>query len=158
MAQYPDNPPSAHFAWAEAEVTTHRGIDNSIPPELFGAVINTAAGMEAVRTVLGDFAISINSWFRCPTLNTKIGSTNKSQHPKGEAVDFICPRYGSPLKICRALLDQIVFVNYDQLILEHTWVHISFALPGVKPKNQTLTLLSNGKYAVGLTDASGRPV
>lgn len=156
---YPDTPPSAHFSWAEAEITSQRQFDNTVPVALYGAIINTAAGMEAVRTVLGGFAISVNSWYRSQAVNKAVGSKAKnSQHTKGEAVDFICPRFGSPLRICRELAGQVDFVNFDQLILEHSWIHISFTLPNVKPRNQVLTLLSTGKYAQGLTDAAGRSV
>ena len=156
---YPDNPPSSNFSWAEAEITSHRRFDNTIPPSLYATIINTATGMEAVRTVLGGLPILVNSWYRSPAVNTAVGSkTNKSQHVKGEAVDFICPKYGSPLRICKELAAQVSFVNFDQLILEHNWVHISFVSPNVSPRNRVLTLLTGGKYAIGLTDLSGRGV
>lgn len=156
---YPILPPSSNFSWEEAEVTQHRTVDNTIPRELFPAVINTANRMEVVRTLLNSQPISINSWYRCRMLNLAIGSNpDTTQHAKGEAVDFICPKFGTPIAICKKLVKYSSMLMYDQLIFEHTWVHISFlSNPDVKPRQQVLTLLQSGKYAVGITDKLGRP-
>ena len=148
-----------HFSTEEACITSHRGIDNSIPLELVPAILNTARNMELVRSVLGK-PISINSWYRCPELNAALGSNNTtSQHPKGEAVDFISPQFGSCLQVMRKLIIHSSMILYDQLIYEHSWVHISFqSNPNVRPRNQVLTLLKSGRYAVGLTDSLGKPL
>jgi hypothetical protein len=133
-------------------------IDNSLPPELIPAVLKTAVGMEKVRAILGNLAISIDSWYRCLALNAAIHSKPTSQHPKGEAVDFICPAYGTPADICKQLVKMAILVRFDQLILEHTWVHISWnSIPGSTQRGQVLSLLSNGSYATGLTNISGVP-
>ncbi len=149
---------SPHFSWEEACITSHRGIDNSIPPEIEGAVRSTATKMEVVRSTLGT-PILINSWYRCPLLNTAIGGTPSSQHLRGEAVDFISPFFGSPLLVCKRLISHITEVDFDQLILEHSWVHISFKSdPSGVPRRQVLTLLRDSRYAVGLTNKDGDPV
>ncbi len=149
---------SPHFSWEEACITSHRGIDNSIPSEIEGAIRSTAARMEIVRAVLGT-PILVNSWYRCPALNTAIGGTSGSQHIRGEAVDFISPFFGSPLLICKRLISHITEVDFDQLILEHSWIHVSFRSdPSGVPRRQVLTLLRDSKYAVGLTNKDGVPV
>ena len=154
---YPITPPSQHFAWAEAEVTNHREFDNTVPTTLFPVIRNTAEGMERVRAILDSTPILVTSWYRSPKVNIAVGSSNlTSQHPKGEAVDFIAPRFGSPKTVCEQLVDQVQFVNFDQLILEHTWIHISFTTPNVRPRKQVLSLLTNRRYALGLTDKHGR--
>ena len=103
--------------------------------------------------------INITSWIRVPELNLAIGSKPGSQHEKGEAVDFICPQFGSPLDICIALIKCKDLIGFDQLILEHTWVHISWnSTPNSVQRGQVLSLLSGGKYAVGLTDLNGKPL
>jgi hypothetical protein len=151
-------PLSRFFSWEEACITSHRQFDNEIPAELYPAIKNTAANMDRVRILLG-YPITVNSWYRSPALNSALGSNNQtSEHPKGLAVDFICPRYGSPLEICKALISPTAGVYFNQLIYEHTWVHISFTVPPAVPKMQVLTLLQNRKYAVGLTDKLGVPV
>lgn len=148
---------SKHFTWAEASITSHRQFDNEIPAHLYPAVKNTALWMEKVSSALDDRPITVTSWYRSPELNTAVGSNNNtSEHPKGQAVDFICPKFGTPLDIVRRLSSPDSGVYFNQLILEHTWVHISFPVPPAIPKMQVLTLLANKKYAVGITDKYGK--
>lgn len=144
-----------------AEVTTsslaaRKGIDNSLPLELFPVVCKTAIGMEKVRACLGNLPVSIDSWYRSLQLNQLLGSKDTSQHRKGEAVDFICPAFGTPTQIVKCLVAHADLIRFDQLILEHTWVHISWnSNPSGIQKGQVLSLLSNGGYAAGITDANG---
>ena len=145
---------SSYFSLAEACTTEHRGIDNSVPSSVFPAVVNTAHCMDGVRIFLMQ-PVHINSWYRCPELNAAVGSKETSQHLLGEAVDFIAPNFGDPLYIARALSNSMI--EFDQLILEHGWVHISFkSNPAEKNRRNVLSLLASGKFAVGLTDLHGR--
>ena len=151
---------SEHFTLEEATLSqeaSRRDIDNSHPaPEIITTASRTAVKLEKVRLILGA-PISVNSWIRCPALNEAIGSKPTSQHILGEAVDFICPTFGSPLDICKAIIANKLLVNFDQLILEHTWVHISWAsTPNAVQRGQVLSLISGGHYAPGLTDISGK--
>jgi hypothetical protein len=152
---YPSHPPSTHFSWAEAQMTAHRNIDNTIPKELWPAVIYTAVGMESIRLILHKNPIVVTSWYRCPELNAAVGSKPTSQHIKGQAVDWICPSFGTPAQTALACREQADFIEFDQLIFEHGWIHTSFTIPGIKPRNQVLTLLKGGTYAQGLTDLEG---
>lgn len=149
---------SPNFSWEEAVITQHRGVNNAIPNEYVrGNVIKTANEMEKVRALLGSSVI-VNSWFRCLELNRSLGSKDSSDHTTGCAVDFISPKFGSPLAICRKLVLAKVAVGFKQLILEHTWVHISWShVPNVTPRMEVLSLLASGKYATGLTDPYGKP-
>jgi hypothetical protein len=154
-------PITPHFFWSEvtrSETAARKGIDNSLPNSLTQAVVFTSVQMEKVRNILG-YPINISSWYRSQTLNSALGSKPTSQHIKGEAVDFESPAFGSPLKICKKLIELKTMIPFDQLILEHTWVHISFcAVPTVKPRGQVLSLLNSGSYAPGLTDKEGNPL
>lgn len=124
---------SPHFTLQEFTLSAEaarRGINNDPPPELLPVLKRTALGLETVRIRLGGMPIIVNSGYRCLALNQALGSKNTSQHLKGEAVDFICPRFGNPANIVAALKDSDV--PYDQLILEFArsgggWVHVSFA-------------------------------
>lgn len=148
-----------HFSWEEAETTSHRNLDNSIPKGMEPVIINTARQMERVRAILGNRSIHINSWYRSPEVNEAVGGSQSSQHSKGQAVDFVCPSFGGPLDICKKIIQYKELIRFDQLIYEHTWVHISFLSdPNAKPRGQVLTLLNNKKYAVGLTNKQGVPV
>jgi len=148
---------SAHFTLEEATISgtaSRLGIDNSSPsPQVITAASRTAVWMEQVRDILHN-PIIVNSWIRCPQLNRALGSKDSSQHILGEAVDFICPKFGTPAAICHELLSS--GIEFDQLILEHTWVHISWnSIPGARQRKQVLSLLSNGSYTSGLTDSKG---
>lgn len=139
-----------NFSWAEAEVTAHRNIDNTIPLELWGNIINTARQMEKVRICLAAPCI-VSSWYRCLELNDAIGSKRTSQHITGEAIDFISPRYGTPKDVIVKLDKYADWLKFDQLLLEHRWVHISFlADPNRVARKEVLTLAQNGSWQKGI--------
>lgn len=151
---------SDNFSLQEAitsDTAERNGIDNYPDYSTLQVMYKTAVKMEKVRALLSN-PIHINSWFRCLELNRAIGSIDTSQHRKGEAVDFISPKFGTPLQICKVLIANVELINYDQLVLEHSWVHISFSILNSKPRNQVLSLLANKKYSSGLTDKQGKPL
>lgn len=140
---------TAHFSLEEftaSDTAARLGLDNTPPVELLPVLIRTAQGMERIRSFLGH-PIRINSAYRSPALNQLIGSKPTSQHCKGEAVDFTCPGYGDPAKVCRLLKPLMVDLSVDQLILEFPnsprggWVHCSFS---DKPRHLALTIDSSG--------------
>lgn len=86
--------------------------------------------LEPVRLHFGGKPVRITSGYRCPRLNKAVGSSWRSQHRKGEAVDFEIPGV-SNYDVARWIRDNLVF---DQLILENYvrgdpnsgWVHVSY--------------------------------
>ena len=150
---------SEHFDWDDvtrSDKAAALKINNVLPKDLGAVILNTSRGMERVRACLGK-PIYIDSWYRCLELNRAVGSKDTSDHLKGRAVDFVSPKYGSSLQICDTLVKYKELIRFKQLILEHTWVHISFDDPSVKPKLEVLSLLNGGKYALGLTNIKGEP-
>lgn len=118
---------STHFSLQEftaSQTATRLGLDNTAPQSVMRALLRTATGMEGVRTLL-QAPIIISSGYRSPEVNRAVGGSPNSQHTRGEAVDFICPGYGTPLKICKAIVSS--GIKFDQLIMEGAWVHISFS-------------------------------
>jgi zinc D-Ala-D-Ala carboxypeptidase len=160
-AKYPYNL-SSNFTFAEAVTSTEaarNGIDN-LPkdPQIITNLGYAARKMEQVRLVLNQHPIIPSSWYRCLLLNRSLKSLDTSDHLLGLAVDFICPRFGSPKQVADALLSQADLLGWKQLILEHTWVHISWSIvPNVPPKLEVLSLLKSGGYAHGLTNPDGVP-
>ena len=149
---------SAHFSLADAiksNTATADNIDNTPSPAIISVMTEAASKLEVVRSVLGNLPIDVNSWYRCTELNRAVGGVPNSQHILGEAIDFVCPKFGTCADIAHKLLANIDLIGFDQLILEHTWVHISFAITSRIPRKQVLSLLANGKYSVGLTDKEG---
>lgn len=120
-------------------------IDNTPSSDIIEQLKSTAAGLERLRHALLN-PILISSGYRCPALNAIVGGQPTSQHMKGEAADFICPKFGTPREIAFYLSDKLGMLGVDQLIMEGTWIHASFTL---QPRGQLLTL-SNGKYVIGL--------
>ena len=106
--------------------------------------------LEPVREEF-DIAFSPNSGYRCSALNKILGSSSKSQHRKGQAVDF------ELVGIDNFALASWVEENctFDQIILEYYksgepssgWVHASFILPDYGTNRaQCITFNGNGYY------------
>ena len=141
---------SPHFSLAEltaSETALRKGLDNTPTPEALDALHTLAAGLEQVRALLGQ-PIYVTSGYRSLKVNSAVGSSPTSDHVKGYAADFVCPGYGPPLEICKAIRDSDI--NYGQLIYEGTWAHISFA-PGWN-KSVLTAHFRDGKatYTVGI--------
>ena len=119
---------SEHFTLEEltfSATAQRKQIDNKPPAEVLDNMKRLAAGLEEVRAVLGNKPMRINSGYRSPKLNRAVGGARLSAHMAGYAADFVCPDFGSPLKIVKALA--ATGIQFDKLIQEGTWVHISFA-------------------------------
>jgi zinc D-Ala-D-Ala carboxypeptidase len=75
--------------------------------------------------------LGINSGFRSPKLNAKIGGSPTSQHMKGEALDIDCATFGNGTnaELFKFIKDNLEF---DQLIWEFgndkqpDWLHVSY--------------------------------
>lgn len=137
-----------HFALSEflvSQTAQRLGIDNTPSPEIVKNLTKTAEMMEKVRTLLGDKVITITSGYRCPKLNTAIGSSMTSAHVQGQAADFICPDFGS-VRECVIKIAHDKGIEFDQLIREfddggHGWVHIAWRN---NPRRQVLIIDSAG--------------
>lgn len=118
-----------------SETAERKGIDNTPNDEVKDNLLQLAQRLESVRYVLDNKPIIIKSGYRSPKLNSAIGGAKTSQHILGQAVDFICPQYGTPLEICREIMHGSM-IKFDQLIQEGGWVHLSIA---DIPRMETLT-------------------
>lgn len=125
---------SPHFTLDEftRSATARRlNIDNTPGEAEIAAMRRLCAKvLEPVRQHFGGKAVRVTSGYRCPALNKAVGSSWKSQHRKGEAVDFEIPGV-SNYDVARWIRDNLEF---DQLILENYvrgdpnsgWVHVSY--------------------------------
>ena len=131
---------STYFTWDEvchSEWAARNSVDNVPPAAIAMNLQYTAIQMDKVRKLLNRPVI-VSSWYRSAEVNAGVGSKSKrSQHTKGEAVDFICPGYGSPKEVATLLAKNIDTLRFDQLIYEYSWVHISFS---PVPRGQIFTL------------------
>lgn len=143
---------SEHFTLAEAtfsQTAVNLGLENVPDSVQLSTMKYTAKKMEIVRTALGNTPIKVNSWFRGPQVNKAVGGVSTSQHSLGEAVDFTAPWFGTPLEVCKFLMEHKGLIGYDQLIYEQTWIHISFS-NSRQPRGNELTFLGKGKYKQGI--------
>lgn len=139
---------SEHFTMSdfiESKTASDKGIDNTPSIEIQRQIPFTMAGMERIRAALGKPVI-VNSGFRCDALNKEVGGSTTSQHVKGEACDFVCPEFGVPKTIAIYLARNMRLLGIDQLIMEGTWVHVSFTLT---PRYEILSKIEGG-YAKGI--------
>jgi hypothetical protein len=127
----------SHFTREEMEhsaLAIARGIENRIPLPLLWNLDVTLAGLNRVRAFLGQPVI-ILSGYRCPTLNDLVKGARDSQHMKAQAADLIVPKFGAPPAVAQALRNARFILGLDQLILEASWVHVSFTLT---PRHEVL--------------------
>ena len=129
---------SKHFSYAEAvksSTAMRLGIPN-VPdePTLTTMVwfANTIA--ERLRDLFGAF--SPTSWFRCLKLNTAVGGSATSTHPKGNTIDFQI-KGKKPIDVMKRIVAS--GIPFDQLIDEYDdWTHISSMQDASKNRGQVL--------------------
>lgn len=132
---------SKNFTWEEftaSDTAKKLGIINHITD--WDVRDNAIALFENVLQPLRDAygkPITINSGYRCPELNKKVGGVATSQHTKGRAADCGCD---DPLALAKLLLD--LGLEFDQAIVYPTFLHISYKADGDN-RNQ---LLYNKSY------------
>lgn len=128
-----------------SNTATRRNIDNNPNAEQLAAMkLVTAKVFQPVREWYGK-PIRVNSFFRSPELNTRIGGSKTSQHCKGEAIDIDTSNDNK--KLYDYIRDNL---EYDQLIWEFgnesnpDWIHVSFSKNGNR-KRQLLAKKVNGR-------------
>ncbi len=133
----------------KSQTAIRMGIDNTPDTEqLVNLAVLVQQVLQPCREQFG--SISINSGLRVLKLNQAIGSSDKSQHTKGEAADFEAYSISN-----RRLAEWIEEkLDFDQLILEYPgpdprdgWVHCSYKRDGGNRK-QVLTAVKEGGKTV----------
>lgn len=137
-----------HFSiseMSECSIAERLGIDNTPNLKIIENLAITVGGLERVRALLG-YPVHVNSGYRCFELERLVcegdfkvwcsrngepaGESSWTRylsdkpHPRGFAADFTCAQFGSPREIISEI--QKSKIEFDQCILEGSWVHISF--------------------------------
>jgi len=112
-----------YFSLEELCVTQHQEYDNTPLENVIENLVVLAETLERARVMLEGRPIIINSGYRSEVINTLVGGSKNSAHMQGWAADFICPAFGSPVAVARRL--DSAGLQFDQLIYERTWVHLS---------------------------------
>ena len=141
---------SKNFALSEMvkSATAERlGVDNS--PGLHHLVNLTHLCINILQPVRDQFGvITINSGYRSPTLNAKVGGSKTSQHCNGQAADFesfSTPNPDLAKWISKNLeFDQLILEFYDGKDPNSGWIHCSYNLMGNRKKIMTALKTKNG--------------
>jgi zinc D-Ala-D-Ala carboxypeptidase len=129
-----------------SETAARKGIDNTPSEEVINNLKRLAAALQEVRALLNHRAILISSGYRSHELNQAVGGSATSDHCKGLAADFICPSYGTPNDIIRAIAAS--GLSFKQVIREFDrWVHLSIPEEGQEPRKQALIIDREGTRA-----------
>ena len=132
-----------------SHTATRRGIKNTPNDEQLTNMESVADNIfEPLREWVGG-PIKINSFFRCPELNTAIGGSSRSQHCKGQAVDIDDTFH----KATNAEMYHYIKEHLDfyQIIWEFgddgnpDWVHVSYVSPEDNRNRCLKAYRENGK-------------
>jgi zinc D-Ala-D-Ala carboxypeptidase len=137
---------SKHFTLEEfthSQTASRLGIDNNPNEEQKSNLIALCNNvLEPVREHFGQ-PVRIDSGFRSQALNNAVpNSSSTSQHSLGEAADIVIPGI-ELLDIFRYIISEIEF---DQVIYELTWVHVSFR-SGKNRKQALQAKFTDGKVS-----------
>lgn len=145
---------SPHFSFFEMTRTQHEDLQDAnrqvsdIVMASLGALCTDI--LEPVRKHFGR-PVRINSGYRSPALNKRIGGSKYSQHMKGQAADFTIP--GIPEKDVWDWVRLQSGLNWGQVIWETPpgatpWIHISLGTPyrAATKSKQALVYLGSGNY------------
>lgn len=130
-----------HFTLEElcvSQVAARKGLDNTPNAKQAANLLRVAQILETIRALVNR-PLVVSSGFRSKAVNELVGGAANSAHTNGLAADIICPAFGSPLDLARAVAQ--AKLPYDQLIHEFgRWVHIG--LSDSTPRRQALTICS----------------
>jgi zinc D-Ala-D-Ala carboxypeptidase len=131
---------SEHFTLEElcfSETAVQLGLANMPGKAETLNLRSTAALMEKIRRLLNDTPIQVHSCYRGIEVNQAVGGVTTSAHCQGLACDFSCPKFGTPYAVAQRIVGSVV--EFDQLILEYGWVHVSLAPTGATERRESLT-------------------
>ena len=143
------------------------GINNSMTEFYKKIAIHTCTYLlEPLRTLLNQHygckvIICINSGYRGPSLNAKVGGVSTSQHCKAEAADLTCYKVINKVKIRINPLEIYNLIrtwvkqgrlSVDQCIYEVSgtaiWVHVSHSNAGKTRDRRQFLKYNNGRYTL----------
>ena len=85
----------------DSETAEREGLDNTPGPvEMQNIRVTLALGAQRIRNTLGA-AVFITSGYRSPEVNRRVRGSPTSAHMSGLAMDFKCPRFGTPRSVVK---------------------------------------------------------
>lgn len=127
----------------EELTTTNSGLLN-VPGQSEKIALSTLVAnvLDPSREMFGK-PVRVNSGYRSPAVNAKIGGAKTSQHCKGEAADLDSSDNASLFNIIRNnfVFDQLIWEAGDDN--QPAWVHVSYKTQGNRGE---VLKMKNGKY------------
>ena len=115
--------------WCHSETDDKYGIGNHPTKDIETNIIDLVNNvLDPLREAIGA-PITVNSGYRSPILNMKVGGASTSQHTKGEAADITRGSRAQNKNLFSWLKENC---DFDQLIWEFgdasgpDWVHVSY--------------------------------
>jgi zinc D-Ala-D-Ala carboxypeptidase len=147
-----------NFSLAEltkSETALRHDMDNTPGPTEIGNLTELAG--KVLQPVRDHYAkgVKVNSGFRHPEVNAKVGGSKTSDHCKGQAADIEIPGVANA-ELAQWIADNLEFTQlilefYTPGISDSGWVHVSYNPDNLKKQVMTATK-QNGKtvYLPGL--------
>ena len=135
-----------NFSLAEmvkSETALRYGMENNPGPDELNNLLNLCANvLQPIRDHYQK-GVKVNSGYRSPDVNAKVGGSRTSDHCRGMAADIEIPGVGNP-DLAQWIANNL---TYTQLILEFVtpgvpdsgWVHVSYDPQNLKKQNLTAT-------------------
>ena len=127
-----------NFTFSEL-IKTDTGLDNT-PSDMnvLSNICRLAAFLQTVRNEL-HLPIIVNSAYRSPEVNAKVGGVSSSYHCKGLAADIKCADMDKLLAILHSHLMEIDQLGIYYNSTTQLWFHVGLAEDGKVPRTQIYT-------------------
>ena len=118
---------------------TDTGIKN-VPDDMniLSNLCRLAAFLQTIRNEL-HLPIIVNSAYRSPEVNAKVGGVSSSYHVKGLAADIKCADMDKLLTILHSHLMEIDQLGIYYNSTSQLWFHVGIPEDGSLPRNQIFT-------------------
>ena len=128
----------SNFSFREL-IKTDTGLDNT-PSDMnvLSNLCRLAAFLQTIRNEL-HLPIIVNSAYRSPEVNAKVGGVSSSYHVKGLAADIKCADMDKLLTILHSHLMEIDQLGIYYNSTTQLWFHIGLQAEGKAPRTQIYT-------------------
>lgn len=133
-----------NFTWSELQHSNSSakyGISNVATGTARTNLLRQAQFLQIIRDWHGK-PMSVNSGYRSPELNKKVGGVSNSSHMHGLATDVVFSGVSKGIENQFAFANKIASflhekgVNFDQIIAYDTFIHLSCANSALKTRNE----------------------
>ena len=127
-----------NFTFSEL-IKTDTGLDNT--PSDMNVLSNICRLVDFLQTVRNELhlPIIVNSAYRSPEVNAKVGGVSSSYHCKGLAADIKCSDMDKLLAVLHSHLMDIDQLGIYYNSTTQLWFHVGLAEDGKVPRTQIYT-------------------